>query len=325
MQAPGAPITPSTVPRCGASAFEPALHPLDTLMDHLPANQPSRFRLHALYTLAAAVLCGSVVGAHAAGMNMVVTSNVASASPVTQNYSTATPSDLAITHTLSTTVTSYGSSAYGWVEGGAGVIRIDSTVHVEAAIGYVPPGYFLQQSAQNGGIGITDVLHVDSTVLAVGTPVDLTVTLSFAQIVTLSEAASMYLGGGYFATYAANAGNGASVYLTANGQDDVNATGSSAILHTFVGQYINLSESMSGGVSATYIDGVVRDGHADASHSAHFYVDSITPGVSLSADSGHDYLSSAASVPEPSSTALLLAGAGLIGWITRRRAQALRI
>ena len=294
-------------------------------MKNLPAHRPQRFHLRALHTLAAAALCGSGIGAYAAGMNIVVTSNVASASPVTQNYSTTSPIDLATTHTLSTTVTSYGSTANGWAEGGAGVIRMDASVHVEAAVGYVPQGYFLQQSAQSSGIGITDQLHVNSTVLAVGTPVDLTVTLSFAQTVTLSESASMYLGGGYFATYAANASNGDSVYLTANGQDDVNATGSSAILHTFVGQYINLTESMSGGASATYIDGVVRNGHADASHSAHFYVDSLTGGVDLSADSGHDYATSASPVPEPSPTALLLAGAGLIGWISRRRAQAGRI
>jgi hypothetical protein len=290
-------------------------------MNHLPAHQPSRFRLHTVHALAATVLCCSGIGAHAAGMNMVVTSNVASGSPVTQNYSTATSADLATTHTLSTTVTSYGSSASGWAEGGAGVIRMDGSVHVEAAVGYVSQGYFLQQSAQNSGVGITDQIHVNSTTLAVGTPVSLMVTLSFAQTITLSEPASMYLGGGYFATYAANASNGDSVYLTANGQDNVNATGSSAILHTFVGQYINLVESMSGGVSATYIDGVVRNGHADASHSAHFYVDSVTSGVNLSADSGHDYMTSTSSVPEPSSMALLLAGAGLIGWVTRRRAH----
>jgi hypothetical protein len=256
---------------------------------------------------------------------MAVTSNVASSPPVTQNYSTTTAADLATTHTLNTTVTSFGSTAYGWAEGGAGVIRIDSTVHVEAAVGYVPQGYFLQQAGQSAGIGITDQMHVNSTTLAVGTPVDLAVTLSFAQIVTLSEQASLYLGGGYFSTYAANASNGTSVYLTANGQDNVNATGSSAILHTFVGQYINLAESMSGGVGATYIDGVVRDGHADASHSAHFYVDSMTSGVILSADSGHDYASSVSSVPEPSSTALMLAGAGLLGWVARRRGQMPRI
>jgi len=294
-------------------------------MNHLPAHQPPRFRLRAVHTLIAVALCSSGIVAHAAGMNMVVTSNVASSSPSTQNYSTATAADLATTHTLSTTVTSYGSFANGWAEGGAGVIRMDGFVHVEAAVGYVAPGYFLQQAGQSSGIGITDLIHVNSTTLAAGTPVDLMTTLSFAQIVTLSEPTSMYLTGGYFATYAANASNGTSVYLTANGQDDVNATGSSAILHTFVGQYINLAESMSGGVSATYIDGVVRNGHADASHSAHFYVDSMTSGVDLSADSGHDYTSSVSSVPEPSSTALMLAGAGLLGWVARRRGHAPRI
>lgn len=294
-------------------------------MNHLPAHQPPRFRSRALQALAAAALCSSGIAAHAAGMNMAVTSNVASSSPVTQNYSTATAADLATTQTLSTTVTSYGSFAYGWAEGGAGVIRMDGTVHVVAAVGYVPQGYFLQEAQQNSGVGITDQIHVNSTTLAAGTPVDLTVTLSFAQIVALSEPTSLYLAGGYFATYAANAGNGTSVYLTANGQDNVNATGSSAVLHTFVGQYINLAESMSGGVRATYIDGVVRTGHADASHSAHFYVDSLTSDVTLSADSGHDYMSSVSSVPEPSSAALLLAGVGLIGWVARRRDQTPRI
>ena len=293
-------------------------------MNPLPASPPPRFGLRAVHTLhviAAAALCSSAVAAHAAGMNMVVTSNVASSSPVTQNYSTTTASDLATTHTLATTSTSYGSNANGWAEGGAGVIRMDSAVHVEAAVGYVPQGYFLQEAQQNSGVGITDQIHVNSTTLALGTAVDLTVTLSFAQIVSLSEPASLYLAGGYFATYQANAGNGTSVYLTANGQDNMNATGSSAILHTFVGQYINLAESMSGGVRATYIDGVVRSGHADASHSAHFYVDSLTDGVTLSADSGHDYASSVTTVPEPSSTALMIAGAGLIGWVVRRRDQ----
>jgi hypothetical protein len=51
----------------------------------------------------------------------------------------------------------------------------------------------------------------------------------------------------------------------------------------------------------------------------------MTSGVELSADSGHDYTSSASSVPEPSPMALLLAGAGLLGWVARRRSQTPRI
>ena len=104
-------------------------------MNHLPAHQPPRFRLRALHTLhalAAAALCGSGFAAHAASLNMVVTSNVASSPPVTQSYSTTTTADLATTHMINTTVTSFGSTAYGWAEGGAGVIRMDSTVHVAA-------------------------------------------------------------------------------------------------------------------------------------------------------------------------------------------------
>jgi hypothetical protein len=51
----------------------------------------------------------------------------------------------------------------------------------------------------------------------------------------------------------------------------------------------------------------------------------MTSGVDLSADSGHDYASSVSSVPEPSRAALMLAGAGLLGWVARRRSQTPRI
>lgn len=288
---------------------------------HAGRKSPYLPRHRVLRTLIAAAVCSGALAAHAASMNIVTTSSLASGLPSTQNYSTSTSADLATTHVISTTLTSYGSSASGWAEAGAGVIRMDGSVHVVQAVGYVSSGNFYQQGGQQSGAGIIDQVHVNSTTLANGTPVDLLLTLSFAQIVTLSEAASLYLGGGYYATYAANAGNGTSAYLTANGIDNVNATGASAVLHTFVGQYINLAESMSGGVGAVYIDGVERSGHADATHSAHFFVDSLTDGVSLSADSGHDYATSVSSVPEPSSVALMLAGAGLIGWVVRRRGQ----
>jgi len=97
-----------------------------------PASHLPDDLMHTLHALAAAALCGSGFAAHAASLNMVVTSNVASSPPVTQSYSTTTAADLATTHMINTTVTSFGSTAYGWAEGGAGVIRMDSTVHVAA-------------------------------------------------------------------------------------------------------------------------------------------------------------------------------------------------
>ena len=268
----------------------------------------------------AAAACCTGLSATAASLHIVASSSVASGLPDSLDYATNTASDLASVHTLSTSVLSYGSSASGYAQGGAGVIRMDAWVHAvnPATFGYPTGGHLIQSAGQNNGVGITDQLRVNSATLAAGTPVDLLFTLSFAQTVSLSQAASMFLGGGYYATFQANAQSGASLQLVANGIDNLAATGSSAVLHTFVGNYINLSEAMSGGAGATYFDSTERSAHADASHSAHFFVDPLSVGVSLSTDSGHNY-ATAAAVPEPSSAALGLAGGVVVGWLARRR------
>ncbi len=270
--------------------------------------------------LLAAMLCGGACSAHAATLNVTATANMASGLPDTQTYTTAVAADLFATHTVSTSIVSFGSSASGWAEGGAGVIRMDALVHVvnAANFGYQPQGNFIQSGGQNNSVGLTEQLIVNSATLPAGTPVDLLFTLSFAQTVTLSQAASMYLGGGYYAAFAANPQYGVAVNLVANGVDDVNATGSSVVMHTLVGGYINVTESMSGGVGATYFDSTERSGEADASHSAHFYVDALTAGVSIGSESGHDY-STASSVPEPGAAALFMSGLACLGGLVRRR------
>lgn len=71
---------------------------------------------------------------------------------------------------------------------------------------------------------------------------------------------------------------------------------------------------ISGSFDATLDTGVIQpfagDGYGDVdgnffseldiSHIAHMYVDVVTPGVTLVSESGHDYSSSVALVPEPS-------------------------
>jgi hypothetical protein len=63
--------------------------------------------------------------------------------------------------------------------------------------------------------------------------------------------------------------------------------------------------------------GGLSETHIDASHTARIFLDPITPGIALRAQSGHDYSISA--VPEPASWLMLLAGMATVGAALRRR------
>lgn len=89
-------------------------------------------------------------------------------------------------------------------------------------------------------------------------------------------------------------------------------------LQGHVGDQVYLSSTLA--VSGDSFAGLTRYGfipssetHVDASHTAKFFIDPITPDVSFIADSGHDY-SSPSAVPEPGSMALMLAGLAALGW-----------
>lgn len=88
-----------------------------------------------------------------------------------------------------------------------------------------------------------------------------------------------------------------------------------------VGDAIDVSSSMSVTTSArsgywgnSYLGGS-QSAFIDASHTARMFLDPITPGITLVADSGHDY--SVSAVPEPATWSLLLGGLGLLA--ARRR------
>ncbi|KQW45539.1 MULTISPECIES: PEP-CTERM sorting domain-containing protein [unclassified Roseateles] len=63
--------------------------------------------------------------------------------------------------------------------------------------------------------------------------------------------------------------------------------------------------------------GDLQQTHLDASNTARFYLDAVTPGLDLIAESGHDYATTA--VPEPGSWGLLALGLGMV-WLKRKRA-----
>jgi hypothetical protein len=65
--------------------------------------------------------------------------------------------------------------------------------------------------------------------------------------------------------------------------------------------------------------GDVQETHLDASNTARFYLDAVTPGLDLIAESGHQYATTA--VPEPGSWMLLALGLGTLCGITRRQSR----
>lgn len=68
---------------------------------------------------------------------------------------------------------------------------------------------------------------------------------------------------------------------------------------------------------AVFSWGALSQTHIDASHTAQMFLDPITPGITLVAESGHDYSISA--VPEPATWLTLLAGVATLGAVLRRR------
>lgn len=227
----------------------------------------------------------------------------------TSGFSTSLAADLAATHLVASSESGFGSTTSGSTEAGAGVIRMFATSSVVDPLAHGETGTDSHVTAQASDLAvISETLQVTSTTLAAGSAVDLLFGLSFSQLLSSSEPLSIYLDGGFEAKFFAHDQSvNPTLILDSDGL-------TSAVMHTFVGQTIALTETMFGGAMATYIDQTGKSITDDATHSAHFYIDAQELGVTLIAESGHDYSSAVISpVPEPSEWAMLLTGFAFVG------------
>jgi hypothetical protein len=84
--------------------------------------------------------------------------------------------------------------------------------------------------------------------------------------------------------------------------------GLSALLSTDCGFCLPMPDSPNFPDFADYVSNL------DVSHTENFYIDVLTPGFTLVADSGHDYSSPAISAPEPGTAGMF--GTAIAAWLT---------
>ena len=263
---------------------------------------------------AAGLLLAGLTSAQAASLGLGASSGVNAVYPGdSQSYSTFDPAQVASTHTVSASITGYGSASNGWMQGTAGhfVMQAYSLAVDPAANGCSNCGTLVSQHTDSGGF--TDALLLGSATLAAGTPVDLLFTMKLTQSFSASQALSNYLTAGYQAQLiASDAHQSVSLYGDGpGGYADV----FSIVLHSAVGQTVNLNSSTQIGTYAEYIDQTARS--VSEQVSVDFYVDAQTAGVTLSSASSHDY--AAPPVPEPAAWLMLALGLPLLA--LRRRAE----
>lgn len=253
---------------------------------------------------AAGLLLAGLTASHAASLGMGASAGVNAVYPGdSHSYSTFDPVQVASLHTVSSSITGFGSASNGWMQGTAGhfVMQAYSLAVDPLANGCSNCGTLVSQQTDSGGF--TDALLLSSTTLAVGAPVDLLFTMALSRSFSASQALSNVLTAGYQAQLiASDAHHSVSLFDDgAGGYPD----GFSIVLHSTVGQTVSLNSSTQIGTYAEYIDQTARS--VTEQVSVDFHVDALTAGVTLSSASGHDY--AAPPVPEPA--AWLLLGLGL--------------
>ncbi|MFG6463480.1 PEP-CTERM sorting domain-containing protein [Roseateles sp. DXS20W] len=192
------------------------------------------------------------------------------------------------------------------------------------------PGVLGSQASAT--VAYADTVRITSATLAPGTPIQLTVsqTLSFTMLTSGSAAGRLFgivtgLGvsgvDGFYLRYCRGNAYSDCIPVTSDKLDQTVTL--SGVVSTQVGGSVTLSGSLDALTLVLAHRGVASAGYVASAasisslNSAHTFIESQTPGVTLLADSGHNY--AALAVPEPAPLALLLAGLGVLAVRARAR------
>ena len=164
-------------------------------------------------------------------------------------------------------------------------------------------------SSAQAGAGWGEEIQVTSTSLPAGTPVMVHPTVATTSNLTQHGITTHNL-----YSYLIDMSSGTSIYVVAVNVPGVpdttgnihTATGSALILEGGSGAFVESLPDPENPDDASSVD-------EDAADTTHFYLDPMTPGVTLVSSSGHDFSTpSPTSVPEPGSLVLLAASAILV-------------